>query len=114
MGVFQNTVTLNQLGRMRARIQRPQIRVVGNMSIASTICALSGKAKNLKAKDLFEREITIGASGGSTAMIPTLLNSLAGSRFNVVRGYLSTSNVTLAMEKGEVDGLCGWSWDGPG
>ena len=113
MGVFQNTVTLNQLGRMSgAKFDVRRFGWLGNMSIASTICALSGKAKNLKAKDLFEREITIGASGGSTAMIPTLLNSLAGTRFNVVRGYLSTSNVTLAMEKGEVDGLCGWSWDG--
>jgi hypothetical protein len=30
----------------------------------------------------------------------------------VVSGYQSTSNVQLAMESGEVQGLCGWSWDG--
>jgi tripartite-type tricarboxylate transporter receptor subunit TctC len=113
MGVFQNTVTLNQLGRMAgAKFDVRRYGWLGNMSIASTICALAGKAKNLQARDLFTTEVTVGASGGSTAMIPTLLNSLAGTRFNVVRGYLSTSNVTLAMEKGEVDGLCGWSWDG--
>ncbi len=43
-----------------------------------------------------------------------MLNSLAGTSFIVVRGYLSTSNVTLAMEKGEIDGLCGWSGMAPG
>jgi tripartite-type tricarboxylate transporter receptor subunit TctC len=113
MGVFQNTVTLNQLGKMSGvKFDVRKLGWIGNMSIASTICALSGKAKGLTAKDLFHTEITVGASGGSAAMIPTLLNSLAGTHFNVVRGYLSTSNVTLAMEKGEVDGLCGWSWDG--
>ena len=113
MGVFQNTVTLNQLGRMSGvKFDVRKLGWIGNMSIASTICALSGTAKGLTAKDLFRTEVTVGASGGSAAMIPTLLNSLAGTHFNVVRGYVSTSNVTLAMEKGEVDGLCGWSWDG--
>jgi hypothetical protein len=45
-------------------------------------------------------------------MVPILLNSLAGTKFKVVAGYVSTSNVQLAMETGEVSGLCGWSWDG--
>jgi tripartite-type tricarboxylate transporter receptor subunit TctC len=112
-GVFQNTVTLNQLGKMSGvKFDVRKLGWIGNMSIASTICALSGKAKGLSGKDLFDHEITVGASGGSAAMIPTLLNSLAGTHFNVVRGYPSTSNVVIAMEQGEVNGLCGWSWDG--
>ncbi len=112
-GVFQNTVTLNQLGKMSGvKFDVRKFGWIGNMSIASTICALSGKAKGLSGKDLFNHDITVGASGGSAAMIPTLLNSLAGTHFNVVRGYPSTSNVVIAMEQGEVNGLCGWSWDG--
>jgi hypothetical protein len=106
-------VTLNQLGKMSGvKFDVRKFGWIGNMSIASTICALSGKAKGLSGKDLFNHEITVGASGGSAAMIPTLLNSLAGTHFNVVRGYPSTSNVVIAMEQGEVNGLCGWSWDG--
>jgi tripartite-type tricarboxylate transporter receptor subunit TctC len=112
-GVFQNTVTLNQLGKMGGvKFDVRKFGWIGNMSIASTICALSGKAKGFSGKDLFNHEITVGASGGSAAMIPTLLNSLAGTHFNVVHGYPSTSNVVIAMQQGEVDGLCGWSWDG--
>ena len=45
-------------------------------------------------------------------MIPVLLNNLAHAKFKVVQGYPSTSNVQIAMENGEVHGLCGWSWDG--
>jgi len=41
-----------------------------------------------------------------------VLNNLAGTKFKVVQGYVSTSNVQIAMEAGEVSGLCGWSWDG--
>jgi hypothetical protein len=113
IGLFQYTITLNQLARMPSvKFDVRKFAWIGNMSIASTICALSGKAKALRVEDLFNTEIVLGASGGSVAMIPSLLNNLAGTHFDVVRGYLSTSNVTLAMERGEVNGLCGWSWDG--
>lgn len=110
---LQNTITLNQLAKTSSiKFDVRKFRWIGSMSTASTICALSGKAKDLRAEDLFRTEVLIGGSGGSTIMVPTLLNSLAGTHFKVVQGYVSTSNVQLAMENGEVDGLCGWSWDG--
>jgi len=37
-----------------------------------------------------------------------LLNALAGTKFKVVQGYKSTSEILLAVERGEVDGLCGF------
>jgi tripartite-type tricarboxylate transporter receptor subunit TctC len=113
IAMFQNTITLNQLAAMPSvKFDVRKFTWIGNMSVASTICAMSGPAKEIKAKDLFEREYVIGASSGSANMIPLLLNSLAGTKLKVVAGYVSTSNVQLAMESGEVAGLCGWSWDG--
>jgi tripartite-type tricarboxylate transporter receptor subunit TctC len=113
IAMFQNTITLNQLAAMPSvKFDVRKFTWIGNMSVASTICAMSGPAKEIKAKDLFEREYVIGASSGSASMIPLLLNSLAGTKLKVVAGYVSTSNVQLAMENGEVAGLCGWSWDG--
>jgi tripartite-type tricarboxylate transporter receptor subunit TctC len=106
-------VTLNQLAAMPSvKFDVRKFTWIGNMSVASTICAMSGSAKTIKAKDLFERDYVIGASSGSANMIPLLLNNLAGTKLKVVAGYVSTSNVQLAMENGEVAGLCGWSWDG--
>jgi tripartite-type tricarboxylate transporter receptor subunit TctC len=113
VALFQNTVTLNQLAAMPSvKFDVRKFTWIGNMSVASTICAMSGTAKGIKAEDLFKREYVIGASSGSANMIPLLLNSLAGAKMKVVAGYVSTSNVQLAMENGEVAGLCGWSWDG--
>jgi tripartite-type tricarboxylate transporter receptor subunit TctC len=113
IAMFQNTITLNQLAAMPSvKFDVRKFTWIGNMSVASTICAMSGTAKGIKAKDLFEREYVIGASSGSASMIPLLLNNLAGTKLKVVAGYVSTSNVQLAMESGEVSGLCGWSWDG--
>jgi hypothetical protein len=39
------------------------------------------------------------------------MNSLTGTRFKIIKGYPSTSSVFLAMERGEVGGLCGIGWD---
>lgn len=63
------------------------------------------------ARDMFEKEIVLGSSGGNTITMPNLLNSLLGTKFKVVAGYKSTNEVTLAMERREVDGLLGTSWD---
>lgn len=62
-------------------------------------------------KDIFEKEIVLGSSGGNTSALPNILNSLLGTKFKVVAGYKSTNDVTLAMERKEVDGLLGTSWD---
>lgn len=109
LGIFQNTITLNQLAAMSSvKFDVRKFSWIGNMATASTICVLSGPAKEAKAAELFQREFLIGA----TNMIPALMNSLAGTKFKIVSGYVSMSNVQLAMESGEVHGLCGWSWDG--
>jgi hypothetical protein len=113
IGEFQNTITLNQLARMSGvKFDVRKFDLIGNMSVASTICALSGPARDMTASDLMSKQVLVGATFGSPSMIPALLNSLAGTHFKVVQGYVSTSNVQLAMESGEVNGLCGWSWDG--
>ena len=113
IAMFQNTVTLNQLTKASAvRFDVRKFEWIGNMSIASTICALSGSAREFTPQDLLKKEVVIGATFGSPSMIPAVLNNLAGTKFKVVQGYVSTSNVQIAMEAGEVSGLCGWSWDG--
>jgi tripartite-type tricarboxylate transporter receptor subunit TctC len=113
LGLLQNTNTLDQLSKSpNVKFDVRTLSWVGNMSVSSTICALSGPAKDISGKELLQKEVVVGGSTGSPTTIPLLLNSLAGTRFNVIRGYAGTAPVTLAMEKGEVNGLCGWAWDG--
>jgi hypothetical protein len=35
---------------------------------------------------------------------------MTGAKFRIVGGYPGTREITLAIEKGEVQGLCGFSW----
>jgi tripartite-type tricarboxylate transporter receptor subunit TctC len=40
---------------------------------------------------------------------PTILNAMLGTKFKVIPGY-STGGMRLAVEQGEVEGLCGYAW----
>ena len=42
--------------------------------------------------------------------MPLAFNALFGTKFKIVRGYKSTSDATLAVERGELDGIAYWSW----
>jgi len=59
--------------------------------------------------DATERTVLMGGTGvGSyTVIYPTVMNSLLGTRFKIVTGYQSTSEVGLAMERGEIEGRAG-------
>jgi hypothetical protein len=40
----------------------------------------------------------------------SILNNLLGTNFKVVAGYPGVNDLTLALERGEADARCGWSW----
>ena len=50
------------------------------------------------------------AAGGSTRDYVNMLRKAAGAQFELVTGYKGTAEIGLAVERGEVDGLCGWDW----
>src|SRR5262249_18043845 len=51
------------------------------------------------------KQYNVGASGGgsTSVLFPTALNTYAGAKFKLVRGYSGTTDILLAMERGEVD-----------
>jgi hypothetical protein len=59
-------------------------------------------------EDLLANELIVGTSGvGSGPYIyPKALNGLLGTKFKLVSGFPFASNVFLALERGEVDGVC--------
>lgn len=61
--------------------------------------------------DAKTREVTVGATGGSTSsQYPKLMNALLGTRFKVILGYPGGNDINIAMERGEVDGRGSNSW----
>lgn len=61
--------------------------------------------------DARTREVILGSSteGSASREQPAVLNNLIGTRFKVVSGYPGTREIILAIEKGEVSGVCAMS-----
>ena len=59
-------------------------------------------------QDLFERELLVGGTGAGTALTetPLLLKNLLGMKFKLVDGYKGATEVVLAMQRKELEGIC--------
>jgi tripartite-type tricarboxylate transporter receptor subunit TctC len=81
---------------------------IGSPELTNRVCAAMDTAPVKTAKDLFDKELIMGGAGAGTALTstPTLLKNLLGMKFKLVEGYGSATAVVLAMERGEVQGIC--------
>ena len=61
--------------------------------------------------DATRRQVIVGATGvnAGPGVYPKILNTLVGTKFKIISGY-DTAGMRLAMEKGEIEGICGLSW----
>jgi tripartite-type tricarboxylate transporter receptor subunit TctC len=59
--------------------------------------------------DAKTREVLMGGTGAGsyTTLWPTLMNNLLGTKFKMVMGYKATTEIHLAMQRGEVHGRAG-------
>jgi tripartite-type tricarboxylate transporter receptor subunit TctC len=101
------------LGISGAAFNGPDFAWLGSANNDVSVC-VSWKTSPVKLfTDLFTHELAAGALGGGsddTAQFPRVLNGVLGTKFKLVSGYPGTNDIVLAMERGEVEGLCGWSW----
>jgi len=54
--------------------------------------------------------VPTGGSTADSAAFTFVTNALLGTRFKLVAGYRGGDSQNLALERGEVEGRCGWSW----
>src|SRR5262245_21361611 len=118
IGALQNSAVLDSLldallgGSRRLRHDATKFVHLSSATIDHYVCIARADAPVKTFKDLLTQELLIGASqpGTSTRDFPAMLNNLTGAKIRLVSGYPGTREITLAIEKDEVRGLCGFSW----
>ncbi len=87
---------------------------LGSTNSETSICVAWAATGIRSIQDVMKREMIVGTSGPSStdAIIPSLMNSIIGTHFKIVAGYKSSTETQMAMERGEVDGRCGMTWNG--
>lgn len=95
------------LGLPSVQFKGEEFAYIGSPELTNRIClTMPGKVNS--DDDLFKKEIVLGGAGAGTAVstTPVLLKNLLGMNFRLVEGYQGANEVLLAMERGEVDGIC--------
>ncbi len=101
-------------GKKRSTHDPAEFNYIGNANTDHDICAVSNKAPIAAMSDTLKKELVIGASapGGATYDFPAFEKELLGAKLKIVSGYPGSREVGLALDNGEVQGICGQSWGG--
>jgi len=85
---------------------------LGSVSKEVSLCISSGKSKIKTFADLRANPfIAAGQSAGSDSQVfAALLRNIFGVNVKLISGYPGTSDMMLAIERGEADGMCGISY----
>jgi tripartite-type tricarboxylate transporter receptor subunit TctC len=112
IGIFASSTLFSvKLGETRGNFEIDKFTWIGNMDQTIGTCVVHKRANIGAFRELFTRNVTFGASG-PTAVNSTHargFNALLGTHIRVVNGYPSSTDVVLAMSRGEVDGGCGFA-----
>jgi len=98
-------------GNPAARFDPLKFVAIGSISRQQNVCATWHSSPIKTIEHAKAREVTVAATGatGYSAILPKMLNAVLGTKFKVISGY-GTTESRLAVERGEVDGVCGLSW----
>src|SRR3954470_8284992 len=96
------------LGGQGTQFDALKINYIGSPGRDTTVCAARKDAAVQSMQDLYSKELSVGGtgSGADTAIYSEFLAALLGMKFKLVKGYQGSHEIQLAMERGEVQGIC--------
>ena len=110
-GTFSRSMGISPLVD-KAEFDSRKFTWLGSVTDDNTICVTWNTSPIKNWDDFLNKPSKFGGEGaGSDPDIWTLLyKNVFGAKAQLVSGYPGTNDTVLAMERGEIDGLCGISW----
>jgi tripartite-type tricarboxylate transporter receptor subunit TctC len=110
-GTFSRSMGISPLVD-KAEFDSRKFTWLGSVTDDNTICVTWNTSPIKNWDDFVNKPSKFGGEGaGSDPDIWTLLyKNVFGAKARLVSGYPGTNDTVLAMERGEIDGLCGISW----
>jgi tripartite-type tricarboxylate transporter receptor subunit TctC len=110
-GTFSRSMAISPLID-KADFDSRKFTWLGSVTDDNTICVSSSASPVKNWDDFLNKPSKFGGEGaGADPDIWTLLyKNVFGAKVQLITGYPGTNDTVLAMDRGEVDGLCGISW----
>ena len=89
-----------------------KVLYLGTANSGIRICVSRKDSKIKTFDDALTQKAKLGgvSANDSTREYGYLHKKTAGAQYDVVSGYAGTAEIALAIERGEIDGVCGWDW----
>jgi tripartite-type tricarboxylate transporter receptor subunit TctC len=113
IAAFTNGAAMDPLfGNASARYDAQKFNWLGSIGKLQNVCATWHRSEVKSIAAARAREVIVAAAGATSnsAIVPRTLNALLGTKFKVIAGYDTGAGLTLAIERGEAEGICGLSW----
>ena len=110
--ITRGFVRAPMLGTPQAQFDPTKYQWIGTTSQETSVAAVWTAGTPVRSlPDAMTQEVVFGGTSlaTDTGLFPTILDRLIGTRFKVIIGYKSSTDVDLAMERGEVQGKI-WTW----
>lgn len=113
VGAVVRTVPFQPLyGNTAAKFDPLKINWLGssNQDVGLFVSWHTASAKTLD--DLFKKEMVVGANtaGSDTITYANILKYMFDAKLKIVGGYPGSEDITLAMQRGEVEAIPNYSW----
>ena len=109
LGIIARDAALGPLtGASGARFDPTRLSWIGTPTKETNVCIAYHTAPVKTVQDLFDKQLILGDTGPGTGTrsYPKVLSELLGMKLKLVGGFRSSADVFLAMERGEVEGIC--------
>jgi tripartite-type tricarboxylate transporter receptor subunit TctC len=109
---FVHTAAFEPLyGNSAAKFDPARLTWIGNMDEGIGTCGVSKSSGVRTVEDMATRETIFGATGatGPLGKYALAVRNLLGAKIKLVSGYQGSASVKLAINRGEVNGICGLS-----
>ena len=86
---------------------------LGSIASSSSLCATWHATAIKTWQDVLTKPFALAGegSGSEPDSFARILRNIFGAKVKLVTGYPGGNEMNLAIERGEVDGRCSWSWD---
>ena len=98
-------------GQKGVKFESSKFNWIGSLANEAGVCAVDKRTGITSFEEVFTKPVLMGGTGpNDTEISPALLNNTLNTKFQLIKGYPSTPPAHLAIQRGEVDGICqSWS-----
>ncbi|MDB5650160.1 MAG: tripartite tricarboxylate transporter family receptor [Hyphomicrobiales bacterium] len=113
IGTFNRTIPLDpMLDGTKSQFDAQKFSWIGSTSNEVSTCVAWHTAPVKTIQDAMTTELVVAGTGpaADAVMYPRLMNDILGTKFKMVTGYQGAADSIMAMERGEAQSFCAWTW----